>query len=151
MTYQRKINLLYLGFIGLSVMNLVVFLANDQSADAVGINVAGRQRMLSQRYAMLYMLSAAGLATPQMQDEFEHVRSQFEDALQWLRESPENTSTSRKVLEEMAELWLWLDGALKIRSDKFYPGIVADASEKTLTAAELLTDLYARSTGRLPR
>ncbi|MHC4885664.1 MAG: methyl-accepting chemotaxis protein [Planctomycetota bacterium] len=49
MTYQKRNNLLYLGFLALSVMNLVVFLMNDQSADAVGINVAGRQRMLSQR------------------------------------------------------------------------------------------------------
>lgn len=49
MTYKQKNNLLYLGFLALSIMNLVVFFMNDQSADAVGINVAGRQRMLSQK------------------------------------------------------------------------------------------------------
>jgi len=49
MTYQRKNNFLYIGFLFLSVMNLAVFFMNDQSADAVGINVAGRQRMLSQK------------------------------------------------------------------------------------------------------
>ncbi len=49
MTYQRKNNLVYIGFVALGIMNFTVFLLNDQSADAIGINVAGRQRMLSQR------------------------------------------------------------------------------------------------------
>ncbi|MHC4871226.1 MAG: methyl-accepting chemotaxis protein [Planctomycetota bacterium] len=58
MTYKRKNNLLYLGFILLSLMNLIVFLINDQAADAVGINVAGRQRMLSQRMTKEALLIA---------------------------------------------------------------------------------------------
>ena len=107
------------------------------------VNVSGRQRMLSQRFSMLYMLMAAGLGSPSVQTELSRVRNEFEGALRWLRESEDNTPATREILDEMADMWLWLDGALKIQSDKYYPWIVADVSEKTLKAAETLTDLYA--------
>ncbi len=49
MGLHLKMTILYLSFLLISVINFGVFITYDQSADATAINVAGRQRMLSQK------------------------------------------------------------------------------------------------------
>ena len=49
MSLQNKMIIVYLSFMLISVINFGIFITNDQSADATAINVAGRQRMLSQK------------------------------------------------------------------------------------------------------
>jgi len=49
MRLQNKMIIVYLSFMLISVINFGIFITNDQSADATAINVAGRQRMLSQK------------------------------------------------------------------------------------------------------
>lgn len=125
----------------------------DASPDILAelVNVSGRQRMLSQRFSMLYMLEAAGLNSQSTRVELGRVRNEFEGALQWLGDAQDNTPASREILAEIADMWLWLDGALQIKSEKHYPWIVASVSEKTLSAAEDLTELYTRGSHRLKK
>ena len=106
------------------------------------VNIAGRQRMLSQRFAKLYMLGAAGLGSDVQTTTLLRTRNEFHDALDLLRGSPINTPATIHVLDAMATDWSWLERSLDIQSDVYYPWIVADASEKTLAHAEALTGMY---------
>lgn len=49
MTYKRKNLLFYTALFILAIATLAIFLANNTTADARAINLAGRQRMLSQK------------------------------------------------------------------------------------------------------
>ncbi len=49
MSLKNKMIIVYFSFLLISVINFGVFITYDQSADATAINVAGRQRMLSQK------------------------------------------------------------------------------------------------------
>lgn len=115
------------------------------------IDVAGRQRMLSQRFAKLYMLLAANYAASTTQSELSQTRQAFQQALSRLRESSQNTSTTRGMLDQMAAQWVWLEGSTQIQSDRYYPWIVASTSEKILATAEELTAAYTAIAGSLPQ
>ncbi|MEN8761343.1 MAG: type IV pili methyl-accepting chemotaxis transducer N-terminal domain-containing protein [Thiogranum sp.] len=108
------------------------------------VNISGRQRMLSQRLGMLYMLFSAGLGKPSMQNEMDRVKNEFRGALDTLIAAPENTPGINIKLAEVAKQWVWLESAVDMQTETYYPLIVADASEKILRLMELITDLYVR-------
>jgi len=107
------------------------------------VNISGRQRMLSQRLGMLYMLFSAGLGKPSMQNEMNRVRHEFRGALDTLTNATENTPRIKQKLAAVAQQWIWLESALDMQTDNYYPLIVADTSEKILRLMESITDLYA--------
>lgn len=108
------------------------------------VNISGRQRMLSQRLGMLYMLYSAGLGKPSMRNEMNRLEHEFGGALDTLISAPENTPAIDKKLAEVEQQWVWLKSAVDMQTDNYYPLIVADASEKILRLMESITGLYAR-------
>lgn len=63
------------------------------------VNVAGRQRMLSQRAARAYFMLANGQAQPDIRKQLDAARKDFADGLTFLQGSAVSTASIRNELE----------------------------------------------------
>jgi len=109
------------------------------------VNISGRQRMLSQRMVKFYLFQAWGLGSASVLNQIDRSRNEFQGALMELRTSPENTAIIDRELDAASEQWQWLKSALGLyQTDAYFPSIVDDAAEKTLTIMERVTHHYAR-------
>lgn len=107
------------------------------------VNIAGRQRMLSQRLAKLYMLRAWSIELPDLRDQMDIAVHEFAGALEVLRNAPENTTALTRELEAVALQWEWFAGAIGEQGAFGYALLVADASESILSSMDLVTGMYA--------
>jgi len=117
------------------------------------LNMAGRQRMLSQRFAKASLLGVleSGEAQLQHQAEMEAARQAFEQGLAYLDGLPLSTPDIRRTLESAAQGWQQvLMGADHVRRpagrDRLFrlEGLAA-ASESLLDDFETLSGQYERS------
>lgn len=119
--------------------------AADALSLSKAINKAGRQRMLSQRLVKFYLFQARGLGNAAVLDHIDRARNEFQGALMELGASPEHTPAIDRQLAAASEQWQWLKSGLGLyQADTYFPSIVDDAAEKTLTIMERVTHLYAR-------
>lgn len=108
------------------------------------VNIAGRQRMLSQRLTKAYMLRTWDFDSPQISNEMQTSRQEFSNALQVLIQAPENTPAIRRELDSVASQWDWFQAALDLEGASSYRLLVADSSESILISLERLVALYAQ-------
>ncbi len=122
----------------------VVELLQDASGTEYArlVNISGRQRMLSQRAAKLYLLSAWGLDNPELQNALNQTSDEFAAALKELQSSNANTPTISRQLRDVNDQWVSFASTLNIEGSATFPLIVADASEKILQHFEEITFLY---------
>ncbi|MFY9514427.1 MAG: ANTAR domain-containing protein [Rubrivivax sp.] len=101
------------------------------------VNVAGRQRMLSQRAAKLALL---GQAT-----ELAATCTQFEHAMALLHATPLSSGEIRDALAAVDAQWLQLRQGIAAVATARGRGTLATASEALLAELDRLTGLYERS------
>ena len=112
------------------------------------VNLAGRQRMLSQRSAKCYLsITWADLELGQ-QRELDIAKREFVDALSVLEAAPEATATIRDELSLARQQWVFFDNALS-RIDRSartarHSAEVLRSSENILQIMDRVTGLYAR-------
>lgn len=114
------------------------------------VNVAGRQRMLSQRSAKCYLSLTWGDVDPIQQRELETAKREFVGALTLLESAPEVTTTIREELSLARQQWVFFDNALS-RIDRSartsrHGAEVLRSSENILQIMDRVTGLYARLT-----
>jgi nitrate/nitrite-specific signal transduction histidine kinase len=111
------------------------------------INVAGRQRMLSQRIAKISMLRAWGITSPQVTQELDTAITEFAAAQELLTSAPQNTATIRSELQLAASQWLFFKEALSqtgvSRAEQLRN--IATTSERILQVMDDVTGMYERA------
>jgi len=112
------------------------------------VNIAGRQRMLSQRLAKFYMFRYWGIQVAGMDVEAETARREFLSAMDALERAPENSAKIRGELELARMQWLFFDQALRQQKtgakDAGHAANVATTSERILEVMDRVATLYAQ-------
>lgn len=106
------------------------------------VNLAGRQRMLTQRLARNYFLAATGLGTKQMQDQSTSDAAEFRQALVTLFAAPISTPGIRNELGLADSQWTFFAAAVQRKADAESLRTVATTSERLLEVMNNLTNLY---------
>jgi hypothetical protein len=109
------------------------------------VNVAGRQRMLSQRMAKYFYAAALRVEPGQAQAEISKARTEFLSAMELLRNAPEVTPGIKDQLTLADNQWLFFDLALK-EINNAGPKALSHmfvTSENLLSVMDRITGLYA--------
>jgi hypothetical protein len=116
--------------------------ALSKAGSAKVINVAGRQRMLSQRMTKNYFLIAAGNPAKGYREQIDADRAAFSHALAQLQNAPVSTSSIRNELSLAQSQWVFFEQALGKPHDAEALRNVATTSERLLEGMNNLTELY---------
>jgi len=112
------------------------------------VNIAGRQRMLSQRVAKFYLAQTWKASVPNAQAELDKARAEFVAALDVLASAPEATAQIRQEIDLARNQWVFYETALAQRgSDTSASERSANvflSSENILSVMDKVTGLYAR-------
>ncbi len=114
------------------------------------VNIAGRQRMLSQRSAKCYLSITWADADLVQQRELDTAKREFVEAMAVLEAAPEVTPTIREELSLARQQWVFFDNALS-RIDRQartprHSAEVLRSSENILQIMDRVTGLCARLT-----
>ncbi|SFZ76592.1 type IV pili methyl-accepting chemotaxis transducer N-terminal domain-containing protein [Chitinimonas taiwanensis] len=114
------------------------------------VNLAGRQRMLSQRLAKLYLFRAWGMAGVAEERALSQARSEFLAGLARLESAPLSTPRIQRELELARQQWWFFDAALAAGSDEAGRRDVATTSERILETMNTITALYEQLPAKQP-
>lgn len=135
MTINRKL---------LPLANDVVVNMQKSYGTATGkwVNIAGRQRMLSQRIAMFYLMHIWGVSTADDDKNAAKAADEYGKALKTLAAVKQNTKETKTLIDTMGSQIAFIEQAVTEKGDNL-SFIVTVTSEKMLKNADRLTALYA--------
>ncbi len=112
------------------------------------VNMAGRQRMLSQRMAMYYLAEQLAIPASNAAAEVDKARSEFTSAMAYLRQAPETNPLIQEELVLAEAQWVFFDAALKKGSTANTHlnrslSHVFTASENLLAVMDRVTGMYS--------
>jgi hypothetical protein len=112
------------------------------------VNIAGRQRMLSQRAAKLFLSQTWGTGSPDQSKELGATKREFAAVLRILAQAPEATDSIKLAVELAAQQWIFFDNALNRMNEPDPQGQhaaeVFASSENILQVMDKVTGMYAR-------
>ena len=112
------------------------------------VNVAGRQRMLSQRMAMFFFSASLSVQPEVAHAEIDKARKEFVTAMDFLRSAPQTTPRIAQELQLADGQWVFFNAALerigKPHADPSRPLTeVFIASENLLAVMDQVTGMYS--------
>ena len=124
--------------------NEAVGLFAKQTGKASGeiINISGRQRMLSQRMASLYMLKVWGIDDPQFKEKMTKAMDLYSTSLEKLKKSDMSTEEIMVLLKRSERAFKFFQ-IMNKSSNKFIPSLIYKKSNDMLKDMNTATGLYA--------
>jgi len=111
------------------------------------VNIAGRQRMLSQRMAMLFLFRQRKVQPALCQSELARARREFSSAHEILRTASQASSSILAELDLVDQQWMFFQNALDAQDDpERAAAAVATTSERILEQMEIVVGLYEKLT-----
>ena len=112
------------------------------------VNIAGRQRMLSQRMAAFYFSASWGVQVPTSSAEMTKAREEFVSAHEVLKNAPEATRAIKDELQLAEMQWGFFDAALRTlrpgAADARHMTNVFTTSERILQVMDKVTGMYSK-------
>ncbi|MBU1667716.1 type IV pili methyl-accepting chemotaxis transducer N-terminal domain-containing protein [bacterium] len=105
------------------------------------IDMSGRQRMLSQRMASLYMLKAWGIENPKNEEKMEQSMALFKTSLETLKASKLNTKEITALLLSVEQSFTFFEMMNK-SSSSFIPTLIYKKSNDILENMNKTTNYY---------
>ncbi len=129
----------------LAAAHQVVLILTDQSGTQQGqlVNIAGRQRMLTQRMGNLYMLMSWRFDDDVYRQDYRTATEEFSKALQELRGARENTKEISDLLYQVQLNWDMYNLSNRMGDDEYIPSLVARMLDKMLIQMNEVTGMYA--------
>ena len=118
-----------------------LFAKDSGSASGKIVNMAGRQRMLSQRMAGLYMLKVWGVEDLQFKEKMIKTMELFKTSLAELEKSELNTEEITKLLAKVKRSFIFFEMMNKSKS-KFVPTLIYKKSNDILKNMNSATQAY---------
>jgi Type IV pili methyl-accepting chemotaxis transducer N-term len=113
------------------------------------VNIAGRQRGLSQRVAKLYLAMAWKAPIIAAQAELNTARADFAAGLDLLSKAPETTAQIKEELDQARNQWAFYDTTLTLKAGESAAPErgtnVFTSSENILSVMEKVTGMYLRA------
>lgn len=107
------------------------------------VNRSGRQRMLSQRIAKLYLAMSWHLPVEQLRTEFDAAVQEFDQGIKDLRGAPQNTTEINQRLDQIATQWRFAQAGFSLADDSRYvPTVIVTTTETLLGKVNELTGRY---------
>jgi nitrate/nitrite-specific signal transduction histidine kinase len=108
------------------------------------INIAGRQRMLSQKMASLYMLKVWGLDDEKFSKKMKDTMDLFKKSHNKLESFEKNTPEIKKLLSKVKKSFMFFEFMGRSKS-KFIPSLIYKKSNDILRDMNEVTNLYVKS------
>lgn len=120
----------------------IAMVTNQPSA--LLVDIAGRQRMLSQRIAKLYLAKAWKVNMPGLDDKLTKAIELYDSSLRQLQNDPGNGAQIRDTLDKIASQWNFAKSGFPLgEKGQFVPTMIVVTTESMLSKNEQLTELYA--------
>ena len=118
-----------------------LFAKESGKASGETVNKAGRQRMLSQRMASLYMLKVWEVEDPKFKMKLDDAMKLFKDSLEELEKSDLNTDDIKALLAKVKSPFMFFEMMSKSKS-KYVPTLIYKKSNDMLVNMNSATQKY---------
>ena len=114
----------------------------SKQSSAKLVDLAGRERMLSQRLGKNYFLTAAGLEPKPLRDQIASDMGEFKQIMGTLAAAPISTPSIRNELALAESQWTFFASAMQRKPEAEALRTVATTTERLLEVMNNLTNLY---------